>query len=576
MTQKKLIFTAISLSTLFSIIFLTFHQSYSNENPKIKKDLLAEFEANTYDLRPRNELWEQMNEYVFFKRSSAYYIIEKSLLKVYFISKTDINQTIDMIIKAEFSNTNSSSSLLIHNVEYTMKETRSNYNLNLLYYKFDMLNTFGFTNYDEILKNLSLKLYFKVANSFIYKTQYPIHVKIKYIQLSGQKKSGSIICSKCYFFNKDDYQFLLWWIEFNKQIGYKKLVFCNQSIPNTPEFNQIFSTYKDFIELKQFRSFPNFNDLKWRLLSHNKHDYLTEYYDLSPDKQYDNWYLDGYDVMHTNECFLENADKYEYVTVVDNDETVVPRINTRFRTKNDAFKYVSKLDSNYYSSNKDSLLKEINSISLTCQHEVKSKIESYLHSYNENTNFNFGMAYYLRDVDVKKIFNSFDAYFSSSYFDSKSFEHTINVIDTESENKFHNPYNFTFVIRSFEELTYAKNLLFLYRNFLEKFDTQHRKTLSVYTEQFRRYFYISGTATDWLCGKSIWHTDKTSEYSVHYGVVAEELYYMNFDQGHNGHFRRNYPFKPNNISISELSLDFNYLNCFYKPIIQKFANISIF
>ena len=48
--------------------------------------------------------------------------------------------------------------------------------------------------------------------------------------------------------------------------------------------------------------------------------------------------------MHENECYLENADKYEHIAVYDNDEAIMPKILNHY----DAYYYVIyfKKDSN--------------------------------------------------------------------------------------------------------------------------------------------------------------------------------------------------------------------------------------
>jgi len=562
---KKLIFAIFLLTTVYSK-FGVFKQ-YFFENQDLSDLKLIKYDdvTNFNKIEPRNEVWEQMNHYVFFKRTSSYYIIEKSLLKAYFISKDTYNGSIDVILQIQYLDQSFSRTFVANNVQYEEKESRSDYRLKLLTFKFNLLETFGLDDY-KMISNMFV--YFRDGNNTNYSTQYPLKVTIK--RLQTEVKSGSIICSKCFYFqNTNDHKFLRWWIELNKQIGYSKIVFCNQSIPNTKEFNQIFETYKDFIDLKQFHYIPDFRNPNERHISPFKHDYLTDYFQLSPSQKKYDWNVDGYDVLHTNECFLENADKYEYVTVVDNDETIIPRINTKLLKKVDTFNFIKNITPN-------SLESDVNSINLACQSDAKtSYIEDYLKTFGRMKNYHFGMAYYLKNVDVKRIFNAFEAYFNGLTFNPNSVNHVIQVFDTVAENHNHNPYTYNFVISNKDELSYAQNLLFLYKNFIEKFENKYKSVLEDYTEQYHRYFYISGASTNWLCGKSIWHTEKTSEYSVHYGVVADYLHTLDFDNGHNGHFRRNYPFKAEEIKITELSLDFNYLNCFYKPIIEKFTNINI-
>ena len=57
-------------------------------NKPIKKlDLLLRRKEENF---LRNPVWEQMNEKTFFKRTSAFYVIERSLLRIYCVCKNII------------------------------------------------------------------------------------------------------------------------------------------------------------------------------------------------------------------------------------------------------------------------------------------------------------------------------------------------------------------------------------------------------------------------------------------------------------------------------------------------------
>jgi len=56
----------------------------------------------------------------------------------------------------------------------------------------------------------------------------------------------------------NEYKHFNWWIEMNKRSGYDKIIMCNNSIPNTNEFNRILKKNKNFLHLNRLNCFPNF------------------------------------------------------------------------------------------------------------------------------------------------------------------------------------------------------------------------------------------------------------------------------------------------------------------------------
>ena len=135
------------------------------------------------------------------------------------------------------------------------------------------------------------------------------------------------------------------------------------------------------------------------------------------------------------------------------------------------------------------------------------------------------------------------------------------------------------------EINYALNLCKIYRNLIEKFESLHEKDLGRYADRFHRFFYIGGLLSSFACGKSFYSTDVAFYFTVHYPEYdakynkQAELHYTGYNQGHLAHFRHVNEFHKSSqkeISITELILDLNYLNCYYKPIVEKHSGIKLF
>ena len=262
-------------------------------------------------------------------------------------------------------------------------------------------------------------------------------------------------------------------------------------------------------------------------------------------------YRDVFDVLYTSECFLENAHKYEHVTVVDPDETIIPRINSEIISNKDNFKYVTNFNGNLVD------------LELKCRHNEDQKINNYLNWLDTHENLHFNMGFYLKNKIVSKIFNEFEAYFNSSltYKTKSSFKHVIRVIDLEPDGPEHFAYNYTFIISNKDELNYARNLLKFYKIYIKnKFNDANK---------FQRLFFIAGETTDWYCGKSSYHTEVALDFSVHY-PDDYDMRWVDFNIGHSSHFREKYEFKAEYIPIREFILDLNYFSCFFKPMLKYF------
>ena len=160
------------------------------------------------------------------------------------------NYSLDIRIEIKKADSNTLFYIILKNGQIKNYGGFGWYEWNSLSQNFDLLKLLKKDSYDEILnKDYKFQLYISNSNNTLEETLNPIDVKLKYIRSRpGQEKKGSIVCSKCLWLKQKDHQDLFWWIELNRRAGYKKIVFCNNSIPNTKEFNDLFEKNKDFVE----------------------------------------------------------------------------------------------------------------------------------------------------------------------------------------------------------------------------------------------------------------------------------------------------------------------------------------
>ena len=521
----------------------------------------------------RNQIWEQLNQNVFFKRSSAFFIIERLLLRVFLVCSPQPDYEYNAHLRIELDHGE------IHHIHLKNGTKRQhaafgNYVWKSLDFKINLLDYIKLNDYDEILQaTKSFHLYLSDSNRS--ETVHFIDVKMKYIRSRPNKsqKAHSVVCSKCFWYKPRDYKDFFWWIELHKQAGYEKIFFCNNSIPDTREFREIFEKNKHFIQLSQLNYLPNLMASNSNRSS-KSHNYLNYYHELGAYYHVDS---DLFNMMMTNECFLNNTHTYSHVMVVDNDEIILPRVNSRIMRTRDNFKFISSL-------NVSSVLRDdLKHLVLSCSNDTENKFDIYLKNLTSDqkpVTFHFHMGFYLRDKQIKQIVETFESYFSSISFDFEKV-HKIFVIDRLSASFDHNVYNFTFVLNSKEEIYYAMNLCRLYR-FIERIDLTN---IVNYSDRFHRFFYIGGLLSSFACGKSAHSTDVTFEFSVHYPEQDKmypnqaELFSIGYDGGQLSHFRSINEFHKSSkkeVSIIELIFDLNYFNCFYMSIVEDFFKIKAF
>lgn len=132
------------------------------------------------------------------------------------------------------------------------------------------------------------------------KTNVPLEVKIKTSGKYSEKRSA-IICSKCFFLNsEEDYRNFDWWLELNRNIGYEKVSFCENSIDLA-----YFKHQANLIETESLKCLPNF------IKNTSKEKYLTSLTQLRYNGVFSYASTDIFNVIITNQCYLKNLDKLE-------------------------------------------------------------------------------------------------------------------------------------------------------------------------------------------------------------------------------------------------------------------------
>ena len=153
-------------------------------------------------------------------------------------------------------------------------------------------------------------------------TTTAIDLVVKQFKSDKKLKKHSIVCSKIYrFFHSENAKQFKWWIEMNKIHGYEKVVIYNNSIENSDGLNLMFEQYKDFVEVVQFKCIPNLIEIDKK----NK-SFLQSFEEIRKlYKKYDLLYADHFEIMVQNECYLQNMDKYNFITANSYEETIIPQ-----------------------------------------------------------------------------------------------------------------------------------------------------------------------------------------------------------------------------------------------------------
>ena len=551
----KIFITVLIVSCMvYTFIFYTFSNVLPTENIKnfknstiqsiigTKKILITEF-LNTTQYNRKNidsikNQWEELNGFAYFKRSAAFYFVKTGFLTVLFIANSE--QIYEIYIEAYINNQR-------HKLFLNKTRVKVNRKTNTTFYWLDVYieeNKFA-----EILAE-SNKVNIYIKDEYNSTTLNPIEVKIKQ---SYKKKSGNLICTKCFYLKRNELMDLMWWIELNKQIGYDKIILCNNSIPFDTNFDQFLQKHQSFVEIVSLKNFPYFH--KKTVIYMKK---ISEILNYLEDKQkyiYSR-HKNPYETLQYNECYLDNKEKYKYITIIDIDEIIMP--STEIQT------YSKRIDS-------------IECDQINCLKKLPKNCEVNINQYTEsldkqNQGITFKITFYISDEIIQKLFFEIDMILSNSSIAKNNNSITIN----DSKNSF----NYTFTFETKNDYKYVKKLIKIYKSLIreeiidKKFNELNKSSLFI-----NRLFYFFNDKLIQYNPKTVHNTDSTYLVANHRALVPKKSYIVPIQMGHLSHFRINYAdsFKERKISeipINDIYLDLDYLSCYYPQVLKNINRIN--
>ena len=385
-------------------------------------------------------------------------------------------------------------------------------------------------------------------------TKNSITLKVKNLRETDELKKEAMICSKIYELNGEDYKILKWWFQLNKDIGFEKIVIYNNTIQDSKNFDNIFTMNQNFVKVLQIQCFPNF---------FNSNKFLRKISDLKFQNERD-WGLRWlFEVLIFNECYLENIDKYKYISIIDQDELIIPRMLDNFHPLEKNLILINEKNNN---SNNILVKHECNAAIVNTNNFFQYKNElKKVFNFDNSKNIHFKMGYYLKDKIMRKIFKQFKEFYQKS----KEFntEYCLYVVDLDPASPFHYPHNYTFKISNQQEHEYA---IYLYKTYYSIMIPFYEKTnLEHLPETYNRVFYLATPSINQYQGKTI-HSPKTALHLAHHTSYFLESYVnIPYSYGHVSHFRDAYKFANEPISIGDLYFDLNYFNCYFAKNIKN-------
>ena len=494
-----------------------------NENPFLKTTSFS-----SIDYCEKSQEWEILDDDIFFRRDASYYFNDQEYVLLHIIANKDPNLNLQFIVYV-LLNDIIVAKVLIKNFKfykyevfgndgfYNLFEVKSYFKLNSILEKFNIL-----PEIDKI--NLEVKIKY---NSQI--TKVPIKLKIKNIKSKQiSKNQQSMICSKIYQLKNDDYKTMKWWFEINKKIGFNKIVIYNNSIQNSKKFQDLFSYYENFVQVRQIQCFPNLFESKYqKTFLRNLNEFKLKYEQR--------WL---FEVLLFNECYLDNIDIYQYISILDQDEIVLPRnLNDFYRPSQIGNQIFD--DKNIFEKNNDCQLNNFQSYITSLVDNLYSSQKYSLH---------FKMGYYLKLTEVDIIFKQFENYLNSDLIEDK-----IHVVGKVT--------NYTFQILNNDEKDYVVYLNKVYKN-VTRFLYEDHVHLKQFPEIFARLFFIYGESVSYKQGKTF-HSTEVANHVSHHSSYHFSQNAVPYQLGHVAHFQNIYNFSSTTISIKDLVFDLNYFKCYF-------------
>lgn len=567
MLKKKLSFIALLLTFLvYSYIHICLISKTHDIKPRLEsikpsiKPKLAKIEQSLTHAEycTKHSEWIKLSQNVYSKKDFHFYFIDEAKFRGFIVCR--LGSTESFAIKLDIYNRNgfimSYETDLILNVPWFVDE----YGHASTYADFDLkkiLNT-----KTELSGDISVNVSYLNKQTKEYSKQYA-KLKIKYLRPRSENEYASrksaLLCTKSLYLAKNQHNELNWWIEINKRIGYTNLAIYNNSIPSTPQFNRVLSQNKEFIQLVQLKCIPNFLN--------SQKEYLEFYEELTYSIK-----MDVISGVVINECYLENVDKYKYIAIMDNDETVIP---SRISDINTFSKYVE-----YFKTPKTNPVN-----SLKCENGA-NKFDSFIEfvvdasKITEPMSYNFDQGFFLKyklvdilfeEINKMKLFDHLNK--SGDDFNAKIHikNMTYALYDPNQE-----AFNYVITMSNKGELRYAYNIFKLYNSVIKPYLDKNEKILRKYCNKFDRLLKMIESQNDVHYGKTI-HNTKTTLYLTLHEPLGSNFKKIPLEYAHLSHFRSFYHVgeeEPLPISITQIQIDFSYFLCYFKPILKKMIDLD--
>ncbi|CAF1056951.1 unnamed protein product [Brachionus calyciflorus] len=493
-TIKKL--TQVSL---FLIILFVFYSKWASK--------YAQKELSLENYCIENPEWLALSEKIFIKRTFLFYYIEQKRFTSFLILNSNEKY---FQLKLEFHIYYKNKLITKHLSDYIKLKITSNgseYKQSVLEYFFDLEKLVSNTLDNN---NVKIKVYFLLddANSYL---SEDLNVKIKFIN-NVEKQNGVLLCMKCLSIKTSEWKQSKLWLEINKKAGYSKINICNQSIPNINNLNLIFEQNKNFVNLYNPKCMPNF--IK------NITNYLNNFNDI-----------------FLKECQMENLDKYQYISIVDLDETILPKLIETHSPKE--------------------------MLNFNCKND---KIENLFNKLSMGKSINFHRGFYLKYQFMEYLFEKFK---KIDVLDKKS-SFTLEIDQPYGING-NEKFYYKIKIENNDAIEHARYLYKTYFEQIKPFREKNKKIIESYGGKFDRLFYRLEKEANGSNFKTVFNTNVIfdSVHNISHVKVSPRHAIMSS-------FKEVYQYDRNNfISIKQIQLDLNYFNCFFIPILRNLSFVKV-
>ena len=372
---------------------------------------------------------------------------------------------------------------------------------------------------------------------------------------------------------------ILNWIEHQKQIGVKKIVFYNANIHKLLE-DTIYKRYdKDFIEIRpyhiHYEAICDYNRINYfKLKDVVKYQAMNDQCENAYYNVFDNPSLNlknrrRHQKITSNDCYSSLQPLYQYVSYYDFDELIYPR-DKSFSTHNQALDCETsnfcKISKNYAQA--WDLYEYINYL-------IK---KSFKNSTNVSSIY-FKNAFYLEpNYYSKQLMMDINEMITKNY---KYFKNTTKFLNNNNNQtalrlhlKFKNKYGHYFLIYP-NDFDYIKDLYETFTH-MECINEIVNKDFDGAIEfSFRRFLFLA-TSDDLHRGKSIYNTDNVDGIFAHFTTFVRtnsERLIVDINDGILSHFRNDLykNAKELSSSIRNLKVDIEY----YLHLVSKYSSTCL-